>query len=99
MRRHCYGADIKAERNDTRYARRNWPTKVFYSNALLSGNVNFDALPSLSARSDKHIDTLNEMQQKQILRVKLPQNSDTDIKLQQLHELQNAVTPHTATAI
>ncbi|ESH27062.1 hypothetical protein SEEGA711_16860, partial [Salmonella enterica subsp. enterica serovar Gaminara str. ATCC BAA-711] len=60
------GLDIKAERNDTRYARRNWlnACKVFYSNALLSGNVNFDALPSLLSRSDKHIDALNEMQQK-----------------------------------
>lgn len=96
------GLDIKAERNDTRYARRNWlnACKVFYSNALLSGNVNFDALPSLLSRSDKHIDALNEMQQKaDIAREIAAGNSDTDIKLQQLHEIAKRCDLHTASYI
>ncbi|SUX73699.1 Uncharacterised protein [Citrobacter freundii] len=62
------GLDIKAERNDTRYARRNWlnACKVFYSNALLAGNVNFDALPSLLAQPEPQIEAHDEMQQKPI---------------------------------
>lgn len=96
------GLDIKAERNDTRYARRNWlnACKVFYSNALLTGNVNFDALPSLLAQPDPQIVAPDEMQQKaDIAREIAAGNSDTDIKLQQLHEIAKRCDTHTASYI
>lgn len=96
------GLDIKAERNDTHYARRNWlnACKVFYSNALLTGNVNFDALPSLPAQPEPQIVTPDEMQQKaDIAREIAAGNSDTDIKLQQLHEIAKRCDTHTASYI
>lgn len=96
------GLDIKAERNDTRYARRNWlnACKVFYSNALLAGNVNFDALPSLLAQPEPQIEAPDEMQQKaDIAREIAAGNSDTDIKLQQLHEIAKRCDTHTASYI
>lgn len=96
------GLDIKAERNDTRYARRNWlnACKVFYSNALLSGNVNFDALPSLLAQPEPQIEAPDEMQQKaDIAREIAAGNSETDIKLQQLHEIAKRCDTHTASYI
>lgn len=96
------GLDIKAERNDTRYARRNWlnACKVFYSNALLSGNVNFDALPSLLAQPEPQIEAPDEMQQKaDIAREIASGNSETDIKLQQLHEIAKRCDTHTASYI
>lgn len=96
------GLDIKAERNDTRYARRNWlnACKVFYSNALLTGNVNFDALPSLLAQPEPQIVAPDEMQQKaDIAREIAAGNSDTDIKLQQLHEIATRCDTHTASYI
>lgn len=96
------GLDIKAERNDTRYARRNWlnACKVFYSNALLTGNVNFDALPSLLAQPEPHIVAPDEMQQKaDIAREIAAGNSDTDIKLQQLHEIAKRSDTHSASYI
>ncbi|EMM6694589.1 ERF family protein [Citrobacter freundii] len=96
------GLDIKAERNDTRYARRNWlnACKVFYSNALLSGNVNFDALPSLLAQPEPQIEAPDEMQQKaDIAREIAAGNSETDIKLQQLHEMAKRCDTHTASYI
>ncbi|WP_454730584.1 ERF family protein [Citrobacter freundii] len=96
------GLDIKAERNDTRYARRNWlnACKVFYSNALLAGNVNFDALPSLLAQPEPQIEAPDEMQQKaDIAREIASGNSETDIKLQQLHEIAKRCDTHTASYI
>lgn len=96
------GLDIKAERNDTRYARRNWlnACKVFYSNALLAGNVNFDALPSLLAQPEPQIEAPDEMQQKaDIAREIAAGNSETDIKLQQLHEIAKRCDTHTASYI
>ncbi|WP_410706291.1 ERF family protein [Citrobacter freundii] len=96
------GLDIKAERNDTRYARRNWlnACKVFYSNALLTGNVNFDALPSLLAQPEPQIEAPDEMQQKaDIAREIAAGNSETDIKLQQLHEIAKRCDTHTASYI
>ncbi|EOX2030279.1 ERF family protein [Escherichia coli] len=96
------GLDIKAERNDTRYARRNWlnACKVFYSNALLAGNVNFDALPSLLAQPEPQIEAPDEMQQKaDIAREIAAGNSETDIKLQQLHEIVKRCDTHTANYI
>lgn len=96
------GLDIKAERNDTRYARRNWlnACKVFYSNALLAGNVNFDALPSLLAQLEPQIEAPDEMQQKaDIAREIAAGNSETDIKLQQLHEIAKRCDTHTASYI
>ncbi|HBZ8713105.1 TPA: ERF family protein [Citrobacter freundii] len=96
------GLDIKAERNDTCYARRNWlnACKVFYSNALLSGNVNFDALPSLLAQPEPQIEAPDEMQQKaDIAREIASGNSETDIKLQQLHEIAKRCDTHTASYI
>ncbi|HCB1474393.1 TPA: ERF family protein [Citrobacter freundii] len=96
------GLDIKAERNDTRYARRNWlnACKVFYSNALLAGNVNFDALPSLLAQPESQIEAPDEMQQKaDIAREIASGNSETDIKLQQLHEIAKRCDTHTASYI
>ncbi|HCC5980187.1 TPA: ERF family protein [Citrobacter freundii] len=96
------GLDIKAERNDTRYARRNWlnACKVFYSNALLAGNVNFDALPSLLAQPESQIEPSDEMQQKaDIAREIAAGNSETDIKLQQLHEIAKRCDTHTASYI
>ncbi|MDT7259845.1 ERF family protein [Citrobacter freundii] len=96
------GLDIKAERNDTRYARRNWlnACKVFYSNALLAGNVNFDALPSLLAQPESQIEAPDEMQQKaDIAREIAAGNSETDIKLQQLHEIAKRCDTHTASYI
>ncbi|MEB6425978.1 ERF family protein [Citrobacter freundii] len=96
------GLDIKAERNDTRYARRNWlnACKVFYSNALLAGNVNFDALPSLLAQPEPQIEAPDEMQQKaDIAREIAAGNSETDIKLQQLHEIAKRCDTYTASYI
>lgn len=96
------GLDIKAERNDTRYARRNWlnACKVFYSNALLAGNVNFYALPSLLTQPEPQIVAPDEMQQKaDIAREIAAGNSDTDIKLQQLHEIAKRCDTHTASYI
>ncbi|HHD0685205.1 TPA: ERF family protein [Citrobacter freundii] len=96
------GLDIKAERNDTRYARRNWlnACKVFYSNALLAGNVNFDALPSLLAQPEPQIEAPDEMQQKaDIAREIAAGNSETDIKLQQLYEIAKRCDTHTASYI
>ena len=96
------GLDIKAERNDTRYARRNWlnACKVFYSNALLTWNVNFDALPSLLAQPEPQIEAPDEMQQKaDIAREIAAGNSETDIKLQQLHEIAKRCDTHTASYI
>ncbi|WP_336241180.1 ERF family protein [Citrobacter freundii] len=96
------GLDIKAERNDTCYARRNWlnACKVFYSNALLTGNVNFDALPSLLAQPEPQIEAPDEMQQKaDIAREIAAGNSETDIKLQQLHEIAKRCDTHTASYI
>lgn len=96
------GLDIKAERNDTRYARRNWlnACKVFYSNALLAGNVNFDALPSLLAQPEPQIEAPDEMQQKaDIAREIASGNSETDIKLQQLHEIAKRCDTQTASYI
>lgn len=96
------GLDIKAERNDTRYARRNWlnACKVFYSNALLTGNVNFDAPPSLLAQPEPQIVAPDEMQQKaDIAREIAAGNSDTDIKLKQLHEIAKRCDTHTASYI
>lgn len=96
------GLDIKAERNDTRYARRNWlnACKVFYSNALLAGNVNFDALPSLLAQPEPQIEAPDEMQQKaDIAREIASGDSETDIKLQQLHEIAKRCDTHTASYI
>lgn len=96
------GLDIKAERNDTRYARRNWlnACKVFYSNALLAGNVNFYALPSLLTQPESQIEAPDEMQQKaDIAREIASGNSETDIKLQQLHEIAKRCDTHTASYI
>ncbi|MBJ8398120.1 MULTISPECIES: ERF family protein [Citrobacter] len=96
------GLDIKAERNDTRYARRNWlnACKVYYSNALLAGNVNFDALPSLLAQPEPQIEAPDEMQQKaDIAREIASGNSETDIKLQQLHEIAKRCDTYTASYI
>lgn len=96
------GLDIKAERNDTRYARRNWlnACKVYYSNALLAGNVNFDALPSLLAQPELQIEAPDEMQQKaDIAREIASGNSETDIKLQQLHEIAKRCDAYTASYI
>lgn len=96
------GLDIKAERNDTRYARRNWlnACKVFYSNALLAGNVNFDALPSLLVQPEPQIEAPDEMQQKaDIAREIAAGNSEADIKLQQLHEIAKRCDTHTASYI
>lgn len=96
------GLDIKAERNDTRYARRNWfnACKVFYSNALLAGNASFDELPSLLAQPEPQIVAPDEMQQKSdIAREIAAGNSDTDIKLQQLHEIAKRCDTHTASYI
>lgn len=96
------GLDIKAERNDTRYARRNWlnACKVYYSNALLAGNVNFDALPSLLAQLEPQIEAPDEMQQKaDIAREIASGNSETDIKLQQLHEIAKRCDTHTTSYI
>lgn len=96
------GLDIKAERNDMRYARRNWlnACKVYYSNALLAGNVNFDALPSLLAHPEPQIETPDEMQQRaDIARAIAAGNSETDIKLQQLHEIAKRCDAYTASYI
>ncbi|EMR0589775.1 TPA: ERF family protein [Citrobacter freundii] len=96
------GLDIKAERNDTRYARRNWlnACKVFYSNALLAGNVNFDALPSLLAQPEPQIEAPDEMQQKADIAHEIAAgNSETDIKLQQLNEIAKRCDTHTASYI
>lgn len=96
------GLDIKAERNDTRYARRNWlnACKVYYSNALLAGNVSFDALPSLLAQPEPQIEAPDEMQQKaDIAREIAAGNSETDIKLQQLHEIAKRCDTHTTSYI
>lgn len=96
------GLDIKAERNDTRYARRNWlnACKVYYSNALLAGNVNFDAPPSLLAQPEPQIEAPDEMQQKaDIAREIASGNSETDIKLQQLHEIAKRCDTYTASYI
>lgn len=96
------GLDINAERNDTRYARRNWlnACKVYYSNALLAGNVSFDALPSLLAQPEPQIEAPDEMQQKaDIAREIAAGNSETDIKLQQLHEIAKRCDTHTTSYI
>ncbi|WP_410753290.1 ERF family protein [Citrobacter youngae] len=96
------GLDIKAERNDTLYARRNWlnACKVYYSNALLAGNVNFDALPSLLAQPEPQIEAPDETQQKaDIAREIASGNSETDIKLQQLHEIAKRCDTYTASYI
>lgn len=96
------GLDIKAERNDTRYARRNWlkACKVFYTNALLAGNANFSALPSVHTQPEQRIDAPNEMQQKaDIAREIATGNSDADTKLQQLHEIAQRCDPYTTSYI
>lgn len=96
------GLDIKAERNDTRYARRNWlkACKVFYTNALLAGNANFGALSSVHSQPEQRIDAPNEMQQKaDIAREIATGNSDADTKLQQLHEIAQRCDPYTTSYI
>ena len=96
------GLDIKAERHDARYARRNWlrACKAFYSNALLAGNANFDAFPPVHPQPEHCINTPDEMQQKaDIAREIAAGNSDSDIKLQQLHEIARRCDTHTANYI
>lgn len=96
------GLDIKAERNDTRYARRNWlkACKVFYTNALIAGNANFDTLPPTLTESAQRIDAPDDMQQKaDIAREIAAGNTDTDTKLQQLHEIAQRCDAHTASYI
>ena len=73
---------------------------MFYSNALLTWNVNFDALPSLLAQPEPQIEAPDEMQQKaDIAREIAAGNSETDIKLQQLHEIAKRCDTHTASYI
>lgn len=126
------GFDITSQHNSTEYNRRNWfnSCREFYTRALMSGNVNFDALanPQMTvARSivdivgadgddevcaetiaaaqsqlehEQRIDMADEMQQKaDIAREIAAGNSDTDIKLQQLHEIAKRCDTHTASYI
>lgn len=116
------GMNIKAERNDTRYCRRNWynACREFYTLALMRGDVNFEALANpemkvartimdiVGADGDNEASestiadaqaqlTVDAMQQKVDIAQEIATgNADTDIKLQQLHEIARRCDAYTA---